>query len=117
MKKLKRSIIIRQSDFLALQKKALSKKQVYYNSAEFDPITKKNIEIDRIMKTLSGKKVEYRFQLPYQYLIAHEQYLYNKIYIGWQSWYDSDGEMLVRSKSDQPPEPLGWAHFEKNLEC
>lgn len=115
MKTLKRSLIIRQSDFLTLQKKALSKRTGFYDSAQFEPITKKNIEIDRTMKILSDKKVEYRFQLPYQYLIAHTQYLYNRGYIGWQSWYDADSEMLVRARSDMPPEPLGWAHFEKNL--
>ena len=117
MKTLKKSVIIRQSDFLILQKKALSTRNDFYDSAQFEPLVKRNIEKDRMMKILSDKKVEYRFQLPYQYLIAHQQYLYNKGYISWQSWYDVDGEMLVRAKSDMPPEPLGWAHFEKNLKC
>lgn len=118
MKKiLRRRCIIRQYDFLKV--KARDPHNILYDSYEFTPFTKIKLDQDAMWYTLKGKKD------PAQWLIENpprsnirrlQEYLYDKRYLDWYSWYDDEGDVCIQARKNTPISYLGWATFIKEYD-
>ena len=114
-KYLRRRVIIREYDFLKIYNYSLK----LYDSAEFEPITLKQLEHEHLLKVISGTKLpqplyhgEYHY--PKNYLYEMSNFLYDRKYVDWFSKYDADGYMYIQSRPNRPESMLGWATFEYN---
>lgn len=123
MKKLRRRCIIRQYDYLKFVDVYIP---IYYHTAEFTPVTIKELEQERLFQILKNNSTDNQrpgsmtnaytgnLEYPRNYLKAMQDYLYNPEYIKWFSDYDQDGYMWIQARSNTPRTMLGWGVFEYN---
>jgi hypothetical protein len=117
---LRRRVIIRETDFEKVRSRAFLPIGVHvlYDRAEWNPITREEIERDMIMRGLRGKQMPRggSWLIPEDYLLYSQDSLYNTKYSRWNPCYDENGFMTVQAKKNLPVVRLGWAVFEKDLE-
>ena len=120
MRTLRRRVIIRETDFEKVKRRAFMPigVSVLYDRAEWRPITREEIERDMIMRGLRGDEMPRggSWLIPEDYLLHSKDSLYNDRYAAWTVCYDKDGFMTVQAKKNLLPVRLGWAVFEKDLE-
>ena len=126
---LKRKVIIREYDFNKIKSQALAPLstmgiiETLYDRAKFIPLNQEEFEKLKVLDILKGKKhtpileTEYDFDRPTMLLHDLRDYLYNEKYWQWNVSIDEDGYMCVQSRRNTPKTRLGWAEFEKDLEC
>lgn len=123
---LKRRVIIREYDYKLVAEKATSPfdgGNTLYDRSSFIPLNQEAFEKLKVLDILKGKKhtpileTEYDFDRPTMLLHDLRDYLYNEKYWQWHVTVDKDGYMCVQSRSNTPKTRLGWAEFEKDLEC
>lgn len=115
MKTLRRRVIIRESDFNKMNVKAT--KNNLYDSAEFLPITKDDLEKLKVIKILKNQEVSINLNSinnPVLALYDNKHLLYDQRYFNWTVYYDAFGYMWVQSKSNRPSNRIGWGIFEKS---
>lgn len=119
MRTLKRRVIIRETDFQKVKKEAFIPIGLgtIYDRAEWNPITKEEIERDMILRGLKGEQMPRggSWRVPEDYLLYSRDSLYNERYSHWNPQYDEDGYMTVQPRKNLPRVRLGWAIFEKDL--
>jgi hypothetical protein len=123
---LKRKVIIREYDYHRVADEATG---FYYDGvslydrAKFIPLNQEAFEKLKVLDILKGKKhtpileAEHGFDRPRMLLHELRDYLYNYKYCNWRVTIDEDGYMCVQARSNTPKTRLGWAEFEKDLEC
>ena len=113
---LKRKVIIRETDFEKLRRKAIN--STLYDCASWYLISRDEIERDMIVRGLRGEQMPRggSLRVPEDFLLYFKDNLYDTRYTNWRSGYDSDGCMIVQPRSNLPKVRLGWAVFEKDLE-
>ena len=126
---LKRKVIIREYDFNKIKSQALAPLstmgiiETLYDRAKFIPLNQEEFEKLKVLDILKGKKhtpileTEYDFDRPTMLLHDLRDYLYNEKYWQWNVSIDEDGYMCVQARRNTPKTRLGWAEFEKDLEC
>lgn len=121
MKHLRRRCIIRHYDFEKLVKQYVPD---LYHTAEFVPLTLKELEQERLLLVLKEtdkiKSQRHRevyiedLEYPRNYLRAMNDYLYHEKYVDWFSDYDESGYMWIQARANTPRSVLGWGIFEYN---
>ena len=126
---LKRKVIIREYDYNKIIGQALAPLstmgivETLYDRAKFIPLNQEAFEKLKVLDILRGKKhtpmleAEHGFDRPTLLLYELRDYLYNEKYWQWRVTVDEDGYMCVQARSNTPKTVLGWAEFEKDLEC
>ncbi len=123
---LKRKVIIREYDYRKVADEATGAffdGVALYDRAKFIPLNQEEFEKLKVLDILKGKKhtpileAECGFDRPTMLLHELRDYLYNYKYCQWRVSIDEDGYMCVQSRSNTPKTRLGWAEFEKDLEC
>jgi hypothetical protein len=117
MKKFKKRVIIRESDFNKLPKHVLSK----YQSATFTPFTRDYFERRVTYYSMKGKAYLVRQYLHYDYpegLLKRMTGIqfYSRDYLNWLCKYDSQGQLMIRAGLRQPESRLGFVTFKEKDE-
>lgn len=118
MKTLKRTVIIRDSDFEKLLYKTVKNK--LYDHVYYEPLTYEGIQQEimlEVLQTGHTKCPEFRV-LPdlYEQMLWRERSLYDRRYLDWQFTMDYPaGQIYVQSRDRYKREPLLKATFEKDL--
>ena len=118
MKTLKYSVIMREKDLVKVIVESIPNK--LFDRVDSEPLTYKGIQQEHLMTALKNPTAHTpRFStLPnlYQAMLYKEQNLYNKNYLKWTLTMEyPDGQIYVRSRRDQPNEPMVRAYFEKDV--
>jgi hypothetical protein len=116
MKTIRRTIIIRESEYAGLCAKFAKNK--LYDRAECEPLTYKGIQQENLIAMLKGEMKAEVNPLPniYQDMLYREKHLYNRRYLDWDLTYDyPDGQIYVQSRSNVVKDLLVTATFEKDL--
>jgi hypothetical protein len=108
MKKLRRTIIIRDSDLHRL----IPKFAKLYNHIDMEPMTYKGIQHENLITKLKNPyddRIPTHRPLPrvYEDMLYREQLMYDRRYMKWSFTMDyPDGQIYVQSRHDRPKEPL-----------
>ncbi len=125
---LRRKVIIREYDFNKVRDQAFAPLSCMgitdslYDRAEFTPISQDSLEKIKILEILKGKQtklseVALDLKRP-AILVAHlRDYLYNARYYLWNVSVDEEGYVCVQARKNTPKSRLGWAIFEKDIQC
>jgi len=117
IKKLRRRCIIREYDFNNIIMKK-DPNRLLYDSYQFEPFTKLKLEQESMWHTLKD------IQSPAQWLIENpprsnirrlQEYLYDKRYVEWATWYDHNGFVIIQARKNAPQTRLGWFTAIKDL--
>lgn len=118
VKTIKRTVIMRERDLVKVVCESIPNQ--LWDRVDSEPLTYKGIQQDILINALiNPDAVTPKFStLPdlYTAMLYKERDLYNKKYLSWHLTMDyPDGQIYVRSRRDQPNEPLVRAKFEKDL--
>lgn len=123
---LKRKVLIREHDY---QKVAHQATVGYhdgislYDRVSFLPIDQEALEKLKVVEILQGKehtpllKSDWNDNVPAMMLYQLRDYLYDVRYYNWQVTIDEEGFICVQSRKNTPKTRIGWAVFEKDLQC
>ena len=118
IKTLVRTVIMREKDLVNIVRESIPNS--LWDRVDSEPLTYKGIQQDHLINKLINPVADIpKFStLPdlYTAMLYKERDLYNKKYLNWQLTMDyPGGQIYVRSRRDQPNEPLVRARFEKDL--
>ena len=125
---LKRRVIIREYDYKKVETQALTPLstmglvETLYDRVSFMPLNQDGLEKLKMLDILKGKNspivaTQWDLKMPALLLCDLRDYLYNDRYYSWKVSTDEDGYLCVQSRANTPKSRLGWAVFEKDLEC
>lgn len=120
MKKLlRRRCLIREYDFKRITNSGLG---LLYTRYSFEPITRKSLEQENLVKTLKEGRGDWRnpydsLDQPRNILWKMKDWLYNERYLKYSTVaYGAEGEIWIRWNNTTPSSRLGWAVFEYDYE-
>ncbi len=125
---LRRKVIIREYDFNRVRDQAfaplamMGSLETLYDRAEFTPISQDSLEKLKVVEILKGKQtklseVALDLKRPAILVAQLRDYLYNDKYYQWKVTVDEDGYVCVQARKNTPKSRLGWAIFEKDIQC
>lgn len=119
MKKLRRRVLIRESDYRKMIDNAyggiIFDGMMLYNRSSFTPLTRKEIEKEVMWESLTGKEKKIWpgiHQNSARIFDGMRDYLYNIRYAAWKTTWDDDGYLCVQARSNTPISRVGWGIFE-----
>jgi hypothetical protein len=119
MKTVKRTVIIRDRDLVDIMR--ISARTGLWDRIDSEPVTYQGIQHDNLVLALKepdNRNIPRHSTLPmlYENMLFRERDLYNKNYLNWELTMDYPaGQIYVRSRQNQPREPLVRAYLEKDL--
>lgn len=107
---LRRRVLIRRYDYDRLYRQAVPR---HYDAATFEPVTQDLIEKEIVWNELQGRSSIWLYygRDVKQILYGMKDYTYNPKYLMWKKSWNQDGVLCIQSRSDYPPNELGWATF------
>lgn len=116
MRKTKKRLIIRESDFNKLPKGILEK----YESATFTPFTRQYFEKRVTYYSIKGKDYLVKQYLHYEYPESLLKRMtgvkfHTKDYLAWLCKYDEQGQLMIRAGLRQPESRLGFVTFKEKI--
>lgn len=116
MKKLVRSVIIREYDF---KHKLKPRCKALYDECEFEPMTRDGLEKEHMLHVLKGNTEHFaNYTKPKDMLYDVKSWLYSKDYIRNDVVveYDDTGFLWIQYRKNTPKTKLGWAKLQKEYD-
>lgn len=111
---------MREYDYHKVYKQAIDTS--LYDRGSFMPLNQENLEKLKIIDLLKGKKTQITsltcdLTSPANLVYALKDYLYSMKYYQWTVKVNNEGFVCVQPRKNIPESVIGWAIFEKDLQC
>jgi hypothetical protein len=120
VKPIRRRVVIRELDYRKIVTNAYGgivyDGMMLYNHSEFDALTQTKIEQEIAWAVLQSRRHvwQYASRGVKSIFYGMKDYLYNPRYADWSTFWDAEGYLCVRARSNTPASRVGWATFEYN---